>query len=111
MKSQRQLNNSDLSDSVSTLQNEFQEKYQSCLVTFYIALHYILEQSTRTALPILSSCQYKIEEAIEYAQTNGLKGVKFEGMINELGGDLLKNVEYALCKSHAKVMLAEMKGE
>ena len=40
-------------DPLSVLQNEMAEKYTEALITYYIALHYIQEQSTVKAMVIL----------------------------------------------------------
>jgi len=71
-------------DPLSVLQNEMSEKYTEALITYYIALHYIQEQSTVKAMVILQVCQYRIEEAIEFAQDNmsNLKGEKTQSMIS-----------------------------
>ena len=55
---------------------------------------------------ILQSCQYKIEEAIEFAQNNNIQGEKCATMVKEIENDLLKKVDYALCKCHAKFLMA-----
>jgi hypothetical protein len=94
-------------DPLSVLQNEMSEKYTEALITYYIALHYIQEQSTVKAMVILQVCQYRIEEAIEFAQDNmsNLKGEKTQAMISDLSNDLLGKVNYALCKCHAKYLI------
>lgn len=51
---------------------------------------------------ILQGCIYKIEEAIEFVQTNGLKSTKVQQMASELQNKMLVKVKYALCKSLAK---------
>jgi hypothetical protein len=51
---------------------------------------------------ILQGCVYKIEEAIEFAQTNGLKSTKVQSMVKELQDVILAKVKYALCKCLAK---------
>ena len=109
MKSQKQLMTAEREsmDPAAVLQNELQEKYQNALISYYIALHYVQEhqnQGVKQALIILQSCQYKIEDAIEFAQENNLKGDKTESMINELSIDTLKKVEFAMCKCHAKYL-------
>jgi len=72
MKSQKQLLTADREsmDPAAVLQNELQEKYQNVLISYYIALHYVQEhqsQGVKQALVILQSCQYKIEDTIEFA--------------------------------------------
>jgi hypothetical protein len=43
-------------DPLSILQNEMSEKYTESLITYYIALHYIQDQSTVKAMVILQVC-------------------------------------------------------
>ena len=110
MKAQKQLMSTEREamDPAAILQNEFQEKYQNALVSYYSALHYIQDhtpQSTKSALVILQSCQYKIQDAIEYAQSNNIKGDRTQTTLDELSTDLLKKVEFATCKCHAKYLM------
>lgn len=58
---------------------------------------------------VLQSCLYKIEDAIEFSITNALKGEKFESLLNELKNDLLKKVEFAMCKCQARYLQTETK--
>ena len=51
---------------------------------------------------ILQGCIYKIEEAIEFVQANGLKSAKVMSMVKELQDVMLGKVKYALCKCLAK---------
>lgn len=51
---------------------------------------------------ILQSCIYKIEEAIEFVQMNGLKSAKVQSMVDELQNDILGRVKFAMCKSLSK---------
>ena len=58
-------------------QNEFTEKYILAKISFFIALHYVTDQNAvKQALVVLQNCQYKIEEAVEFYQQNGLKSDK-----------------------------------
>ena len=77
-------------DPLAALQNEFFEKYQLVQISFYVALHYAAEnQQMKQALVILQSCQYKIEDAFEFAQQNNLKGDKIEESVKELNETLI----------------------
>ena len=58
----------------------------------------------KQALIILQSCQYKIEDALEFAQSNSLKGDKIEELTKELSTDLLSKVDYSICKCQAKFL-------
>ena len=49
----------------------------------------------KQALVVLQSCLYKIEDAMEFAQTNNISNEQLE----ELKSDLLKRVDFAMCKS------------
>lgn len=51
---------------------------------------------------ILQGCVYKIEEAIEFVNSNGLKSAKVQSMVDELQKVILGKVKYALCKTMAK---------
>ena len=63
----------DALDPLAALQNEFYEKYQYIQISFFVALHYATDsqrsenQSMKQSLVILQSCQYKIEDAVEFA--------------------------------------------
>ena len=37
-----------------------------------MALHYVSENQVKQALVVLQSCLYKIEDAMEFAQTNNI---------------------------------------
>ena len=63
----------------------------------------------KQALVILQSCQYKIEDAIEFAQANGLKGDKIDDSVKELSSELLSKVDYCLCKCQAKYLVSQAK--
>lgn len=92
-------------DPLALLQSEFQEKYQQIHIYYFCALHYVQEQQsqgTRQAMIILQGCVYKIEEAIEFVNTNGLKSAKVQSMVEELQKVMLAKVKYALCKTMAK---------
>lgn len=102
----------DALDPLAALQNEFFEKFQFIQVSFFVALHYATESqrsenlSMKQALVIFQSCQYKIEDAIEFAQANGLKGDKIDETVKELSNDVLNKVEYCLCKCQAKYLVS-----
>lgn len=64
-------------DPMTVSQNEFTEKYILAKISFFIALHYVTDQNAvKQALVVLQNCQYKIEEAVEFYQQNGLKSDK-----------------------------------
>jgi hypothetical protein len=107
----------DALDPLAALQNEFYEKYQYIQISFYVALHYATDSqrsetlSMKQSLVILQSCQYKIEDAIEFAQSNSLKGDKIEESVKELSTEVLKKVEYCICKCQSKFLLTQIKKE
>lgn len=107
IKSQKQIISAekDSMDPASILQNEFFEKYLSTQIQYFVALHYVSENSIKQALVVLQSCLYKIEDLIEFSQSNALKGEKTESLLNETKTDLLKNVEFAMCKCQAKYLV------
>jgi hypothetical protein len=45
-----------------------------------------------------------IEETLEFAQKNNLRSAKVKGDIKFIEDNLLKNLNYLLCKSHAKIL-------
>ena len=104
MRSQKQLYSGADSDPLALLQAEFEEKYQEVLITYFIALHYAQDNSIKQALVILQSCQYKLEETIEFAQQNGLKGDRIDSIMNELSTEILQKVEFAMCKCQARFL-------
>ena len=68
MKQQSANSEKDGLDPMAILQSEMEEKYSEAQITYYIALHYVQDlNQTRQAMVILQSCQYKIEEAIEFS--------------------------------------------
>ena len=54
---------------------------------------------------VLQACLYKIEDLIEFSQSNALKGERTQSLLEETKVDLLKNVEFAMCKCQAKYLI------
>lgn len=95
-------------DPIALLQQDFLEKYVNAQITFYIALHYYTEHNmVRHALVILQTCQNRIEEAIEFHQTNNVKGEKNEKMAQELQQEFLQRVEFTQCKLQSKYLMQQ----
>jgi len=59
----------------------------------------------KQALVILQDAQYKVEAAITFHQSNGLKGQQSQTMLDDLKGPLIQKVEYAQCKCQAKFLM------
>jgi hypothetical protein len=60
---------------------------------------------------VLQSCLYKIEDLIEFSASNALKGERTTSLLEETKVDLLKNVEFAMCKCQAKYLIQTQTNE
>jgi len=76
-------------DPFKQLEFDFTEKFYSVQIKYYIGLHYANENQYEEAYLILHNVQADIEEALEYARKNKLKGGKVETTIKELEQDMI----------------------
>lgn len=90
------------------MQNELGEKVISTQISLYVALHYLSEQNAvRQALVVLNDARFKVQDALEFAANNGLKGAQVQAMTDLLQKDVLSKVEFAMCKSQAKLLMQQ----
>lgn len=90
---------------MAILNSELQEKLQQIDISFYAGLWYLQEHGNKTkeALVVLQGCSYKIEEVLEFAQSNGLSNApKVKQTLEELQSKRLKDLAYLSARAHAK---------
>lgn len=96
-------------DSLKQLEYEFYEQFYNTLMQYYIGLHYANDRSYTEAYMILQKVTTSIEETMEFAQKNNLNSGRVTKDLKELEKNVLGNLNFLICKCHAKVLLE--KGE
>lgn len=76
---------------------------------YYICLHYANDRNYKEAYMILQNVATSVEETMEFAHKNNLKSNRLSKDLAELENNVLANLNYLICKCHAKVLLE--KGE
>ncbi|CDW82493.1 signal recognition particle 68 kda protein [Stylonychia lemnae] len=106
LKAQRSIQNmeKDTIDPFKQLEYDFYEKLYNTQIKYYIGLHYANERSYQEAFLILTRVSQDIEQTIEFAQKNSLQGQKVKRDLQDLEDNLLKNLNYLICKSHSKIL-------
>ena len=91
-------------DPFKQLEYEFAEKFYNTQIKYYIGLHYANDNNYQGAYLIFQSVQSDIEETLEFAHKNNLSSQKVKNDLRFLEDNLLKNLNYLICKSHAKIL-------